>query len=280
MPTKVKRVHYYHADATAVGGIIEAPIIRTIPAQAPLSLPPVGGHDEAVVENYRLDGILSFKRAYTRVAGGKSQKNGGATTVVTSVVEDLNIQEIITADRVVAHIMGEHPAEGYEPKVTFVGTRFDNLRIGGYPIDVVLDLDLCSWGDPETYPDKPTIENADFLKKVSAHYGRMNDSKSLPAWMKERAIPDWVKERHQWDNSKISKMGMVPCSLVKEVRGEFPGKVFGHTLEIGEFGKVYLAELLVDRNSYRLIMMRLEFGCSTEGKGSIGSANFEGRGAP
>jgi hypothetical protein len=280
MPSKIKRVHYYHADATALGGVIDAPIRHTIPAQAPLSLAPVGGHDHAVVENYKLDGILSFKRAYTRVAGGKSEKNNGATTVVTSVVEDLNIQEIITADRVVAHIMGEHPEDGYEPKVTFVGTRFDNLRIGGYPVQVVLDLDLCSWGDPETYPTKPTIENPDFLNKVSEHYRKMNDSKSAAAWMKDRNIPGWVKERHQWDNSMTAKLGMVPCSLVKEIRGEFPGRVFGHALEIGEFGKIFLAELLVDRNSYRLIMMRLEFGCSTSGKGSVASANFEGRTAP
>ncbi len=67
---------------------------------------------------------------------------------------------------------------------------------------------------------------------------------------------------------------------MKEVQGEFPGRVFGNVLDVPEFGKIFLGELLVDHNSFRLIAMRLELGCVTHGKVSLGSSSIEGRTQP
>ena len=276
-----QRVHYYHAAANALGGHIETPFEHSIPVQAPLSLPPVGGYALARAEAYQLQGILSFKSASTQVAGSVSRKNASWTTLVTSTIEGLNVLEIVTADRVVAQISTEHPREGYIPKVTFAGTRFENLRIAGCPVEPVLNLGLCS-PDGDAYPKKPCIDDERFLSAVTDQYRRCGDEKGLAAWIKDRKIPDWVRERYTWDNSKAKRdeKGSVLCSLVQEVRGEFTGKSIGHMAEVAEFGKIFLAELNVDRGAYRLTMLRLELGCLTHGHVSFGVAQTNGSTEP
>lgn len=147
------RIHYYHADTTALGGYIDTPVDQMLPAIAPLSLPPVGGYAVARSEQYRLEGILSFESAYTQVAGSVSRKNGAWTTLATSVVEGLNILDVIVVDRIVSQIATEHPREGYDPKVTFVGTQFQNFKLGGYAIEPVLNLGLCQQAvGPDGFP--------------------------------------------------------------------------------------------------------------------------------
>jgi len=132
--TATSRVHYFHADACAFGGYFERPIERTIVPQAPMSLSPAGGYGSARSENFRLEGLVSYKSASTQVSGHLSKKDGGGwVTLVTSVVEGLNVLDVVTADRLSAQISTEHPLVGDSPKVTFLGTSFENLKIAGCP---------------------------------------------------------------------------------------------------------------------------------------------------
>jgi len=148
------RVHYYHADACAFGGYFQRPIEHVIAPQAPMSLPPSGGYGFARAENFRIEGLVSFKSAFTQVSGHLSKKDrGGWVTLVTAVVEGFNALDIVTADRLCAQISTEHPLEGDNPKVTFLGTSFDNLKIAGYPIKVTLDFRICDQGNGDGYPD-------------------------------------------------------------------------------------------------------------------------------
>ena len=48
------RVHYYHADASGLGGYFESPIAQVIAPQAPMSLSPAGGYGSARSENFRI----------------------------------------------------------------------------------------------------------------------------------------------------------------------------------------------------------------------------------
>ncbi len=67
MDDQVRRTHFYHADASAVGGRIDRPFQQIVPVQAPLSLPAVGGFATARTGDFRFDGILSFQAAQTQV---------------------------------------------------------------------------------------------------------------------------------------------------------------------------------------------------------------------
>ena len=56
-----RRGHQYHADANLLSGILERPILQTIPKQAPLSLRDWrGGHVYQRVQGYDLEGLVSF----------------------------------------------------------------------------------------------------------------------------------------------------------------------------------------------------------------------------
>ena len=44
MQSNAKKVFYYHADASSLGGFIEEPFEGVIPSAASISLPAVGGY--------------------------------------------------------------------------------------------------------------------------------------------------------------------------------------------------------------------------------------------
>jgi hypothetical protein len=256
------RVHYYHADACAFGGFFETPIEHNLVPQAPMSLSPSGGYGSARSENFRLEGVMSYKSASTQVSGHLSKKAGhGWVTLVTASLEGLNVLDVITADRLTAQISTEHPLEGDNPKVTFLGTTFENLKVAGCPIDVTLDFDICDQGNGSAYPSEPCINSDQFLRKVEEQYQHMNNPKDLPGWAKNRSIPDWIKARYTWNDAQADS-GSVLCSIVKEANGKFPGTPYGNVFEVPEFGRIFLGELMVDCKTYRLTMLRLELGCS------------------
>jgi len=286
MATNMNRVHYYHADASALGGHIRRPFDRPIPVQAAVSLPPVGGFVEARgckdPEESQVNSIVSFGNAYSHVSGSVNKDTGALTTMVTSTVENFNVLDTFTADRMVAQISLDHPPGGFIPKVNLIGTQFENVRIGGNRVEIILDLDICSHSNDGEYPDQRCMYDRQFLSKVGEQYRRINDTKSMPDWIEDRTVPQWVQERYQWDDSKdaLSEKGYVLCSVVKEIRGKFPGKHYHNIIEIPDFGKIFLGELIVDCGSFQLIMARLELGSPTEAciSASVGKANGSGGG--
>jgi hypothetical protein len=281
MDTNSKRVHYYHADASALGGHIRRPFDRPIPVQAPVSLPPVGGYAAAHGrKHFKVKSIVSFEAAYTQVAGSVNKENGAFTTLVTSTVEKFNVLDTFTADRLVAQISVDHPPRGYIPKVSLIGTQFENVRIGGERVEIILDLDICRHSNEGEYPNQRCMHDPQFLAKVGEQYRRINDATSMPDWIEDRTVPDWVKDRYQWDDSEaaLHEKGHVLCSIVKEIRGKFPGKHYHNIIEIPEFGKIFLGELIVDYGSYQLIMTRLELGSPTEACVSAATGKVNGTG--
>ncbi len=285
MDNQAPRTHFYDADANAIGGRIERPFDQIVPVQAPLSLPASGGFASTRSNNFNFQGLMSFRSAESKVAGSQSPRNGAWTTVVSTAIEGLNILNVVTADRVVAQISTEHPAEGYVPKVSFVGTQFVNLRISGRVIDPVLDFGFCDPGDGREYPSQPCIENKSFLNKVDEQHRLMHAQQNEKdnRWTRYR---DLLQQRYppktdsNPEGAGNQKRGMVLCSLVQELRGDCPGKTFGHVLVIPDFGRITLGELLVDHNSFHLIMLRLDLGCPVNGGVTGGDTRTNGSSYP
>ena len=97
-----KSSHKYHAVASVLSGHLRRPVDQEIYRQAPVELNDLrGGHFFQRAHNYSLEGLISFTSGYTRVSGNRSLKNHGWVTVATSVVEGLNVADVITVDRLV-----------------------------------------------------------------------------------------------------------------------------------------------------------------------------------
>jgi hypothetical protein len=331
MPGAAKEpYHAYHAEAYILKGELKQPIQQPI---EPFGL--------VVLENTRreslitqsvgetnIEGLISFKRGHTRVAGTHVKQktdlfgrdHAGWVTLSTAAVEGYNVVDVVTADRVVAQLTTEHPPTkdpkrpiGHVPWVNFIGTRFENLRIGGYPVEVELDLAFCG---PRPDDDRPYLQDGGFLNRVQRQLDGIVDSRDLPESLEKKygaeiAYIDDLKKRAKgnknggcWNEASAKGYPKVRCSLVKKIKlpTPIPGvSTFGNAIFIRDFGTVYLAELEVgisqghsdfrhrkgdpssgpgDSNYFTLNMLDMRLGCPSVGNTSSPSAKSNGQTQP
>jgi hypothetical protein len=278
--TKEEPVHNFNAAAQVLSANLEHPVTREVEREAHVRLRPDGTYKFQPTGPLRLEGILSYEAGYTQVGGHKSPKKGhGFVTLSTSVVEGLNILDVLTADRVVAQISTEHPVWDPRqplqvPTVTFLGTRFENLRIDGHKVELNTQFDIL--GEP--VKDTPYHVNETVLERVSEHY---------------KALPDWAKDKkYGWDQAP-GPYGDMKCSLVTRMDKE-RGVPIGHVIDLPHFGKIFLAELTVNREKaapstngepnpetyhFHLEMVRVELGCMAQGSATVVAADANGKGS-
>jgi hypothetical protein len=281
MPQETTRTHQYHAEATVLHGDLYHPLVQEIKPQTNVKLSENGGYLSEHAEPYRLEGVISFKKAYTQVAGSRDPKDGhGWSTLSTSVIEELNVLEVVTADRVVAQIAADHPLEGYVPKVHFLGTRFENLRIAGHPVEIDI------YSDPSFLGDKPENDGAytrhpGLLDRLEQQFERIRKSDN---------VPDEIVRRYSGVSSTSDDIEMIECSLVNHAKGPYPGCSFGHVIDVPGFGKIHLAVLRVEHSDWHngvpkktlfdLTMIELDMGCIGGGKSGVGNGILNGTSAP
>jgi hypothetical protein len=255
MPDKVKRVFHYHAHGHALGGSFTRPVSRFIEVQAPSVLPTIGGYGNARVENFRLDNHIQFKAGYSHVAGSKQQKDNkeSHTTLVTAVVEGLNLLDVVTADRVVLRLSGDHVFSDEESHFSFLGSTLENLKICGHSVEIELNDRLFAHLDTFAKVKKELETDKEFKKMAEDPF--------------HSGTP--TKLRHG--------NGEILCSLVKTIKTNAPGvTVEGHALVIPAFGRVYIAEALIGLNKRTLSMLRFELGSPVEGTAVVSQAAING----
>ncbi len=276
------RTHHYHADGAALTGRLRLPIAQIISPQTHAALPEEGGYFSQRAEKYRLESVISIRSSYTHVTGNRSSKPGqGWTTLTTTVVEGLNVMEVVTADRIVCQIITEHPLDGYVPTINFLGTRFENLRISGCPIEVDLDLNMIG-GKPAG--DAAYSQDSGLTARVKSMLGRVGDHKVLP---------DALRERYNRLSSTLgSPQEEVECSLVKTATGTFPGVSHGHVITVPDFGAIELGKVTIKhddlkpettiprKTTVRLAMIDFHFGCAIDGGATTGTGSANGTTQP
>ncbi len=278
MRSDAKKVFYYHADASSIGGFIEKPLQEMVPSQASASLPSVGGYTTARAEGFNFKEIVSCRSAYTRVSGRTIEDGGRWSTLATSVVEGLNILEIVTADRIVAQLSVEHPSNGGPAQVSFAGSHFEGLRVGGQDVRPALSPNLLG------------IEAGEDNKQTRIAWPNLLQTGQAQARAIVRSIAespdrsgyDWALQRYGWMDSKrdSQKDGCVLCSLVDGVEGTVPGSTIGHFVEIPDFGRIFLGEIVVFPSSIQLAMVRAELGCNVHGALSASVISINGSTMP
>jgi hypothetical protein len=270
-------MHRFDAEAVALSGQLDLPVSQTIAPQAYSKLPEKGGYFNQRSDGFRIETIISFSSAYSHVSGSKSPKPGrGWDTLTTTVVEGLNVMEVLTADRVVGQTITEHPLVGYVPTISFLGTRFENLRIAGFPVEVEFDHNIFG---PKPLDDAPYTHDAGVISRVARQYDRIGSNKDLPAEL---------VERYNQLSPTLGKSEAVECSLVNQVAGRYPGKSFGHIIRVPGFGIITLAKLTVKhenphertkvprKTTFTLTMIDLKLGCPTQGHGGVGGGSSNG----
>ena len=279
MDASQERVFHYHADANALGGVLTHPYKTVITTAANSSLSNAGGYNSSPSVPFHLDHVLSCKAAYTHTTGG--EENGHWTTLTTAVVEDVNLLEVVTADKVVGQIATTHSKVGNNRTVSFVGSQFVNLRINGHDVDPMLDR--------HPFPPKPARNSSRDSKRAKSEVSSFHhkDVRKLAADQSRKVTghshaPGWAKRRYGWLTSvnEIDSRGHLLCSLVKEIEGGVPEDTFGHIIHVPGFGNIFLAEVTVYEGAYHLTMVRAEMGCASSGTVSMASPRTNGTGYP
>ena len=265
----------YHAHGSAIGGTITQPFKADIASSSGTSLPIIGGFGCAKDGPYQLKDVISYESARTYVSGIKTD-DGAYNSVVTCVVEGLNILHMITADAVIGRISSNHK-DGEQPEIIPLGSSFDNLKIAGQPVQVDLNHDV--------FTENPT--HAALLSHHESGKGNKGGAKSTNPpkaryhWglNSEKVPPGLAKGMLMepgagWSKSKSN--GVLHTSLVKQVRPvgtsnsaeELP---YAYAIYIPHVGNLYLAEVFSSADTKRLTMLRLELGSPFVGTVALAS---------
>jgi hypothetical protein len=310
--------HVYHAQAYLLKGELEHPIKQ-----------PIQEYGEVVLENTRreslitqsvgetnIEGLISFKRGHTRVAGAHvktktdifGNDHAGWVTLATAALEGYNVEDIVTVDRVVAQLSTEHPMTNSNvPRVNFIGTRFENLRVGGYPVEVELDLAICG---PKPANDRHYFQDVSFLENVQRQLDGVVESDDFPESMEEGygkkiAYIDELKKHAKEDAIRVVPVDgngypKLRFSLVKKIKPiPIPGvRTFGNHIFIPNFGTVAPAEVEIGiknehhdfrhgkgdppttqpsgSNYFTLEMLKMHLGCPVTGTPGAAGATANG----
>jgi hypothetical protein len=248
-----KKSYRYNAHGHGLSAQFERPVQHLIEVQAAASLPTIGGHGNSRVNKFKFEEFVSFEAAYTHVSGSQNKADSSYTTLVTSTVEGLNILDVITADRIVARLSSEHPAENHEPEIILLGSKLENLRIAGCPVEADLNHELFLRLNTFASIRNELEKNAEFSKMSEDPYQTGQAQK-----------PTGARE-------------VVLCSLVKDMKTSCPGvKRHGHVFVVPQFGKIFVGEVMAKHGTRTLTMLRLELGSPVMSNASVAEVYVNG----
>jgi hypothetical protein len=273
MNASQKKAFYYHADASALGGVLNYPVKQTVSAAGSVSLSPAGGTNSLQLGAFKSQGALSLSSAQVS-ASGTEHEGSGWRTVVTAIIEGLNVFEVVTADRLVAQLSVLHPKDESAPLISLNGTKFENLRLNGELIQPVIDRRLMT-GKPADDGAKATplggIPFTDMLWVAEEQFFAL-----------KRSGVEKLGPRFAYSNpaEDLVRRGTALCSLVQTVEVNAPARSYCHIINVPDFGNIFLGELLVNRFSAHLTMVRVEMGSMEDGDLSAGSVYSNGSTMP
>ena len=233
---KEERTHHYHAEAKALHGELHRPFKEVITPQAQAQLHPSGGYIDQDAKRFGAERAIAYDSAYTHVSGSLETKPGGGwCTLSTCAVVGLNILEVVTADRIVSQIFTEHPLVGYVPRISFLATRFEKLRIAGHKVELEWDLNMLG-GKPEE--DAAYSRHPKLLQHLRMHSERICGYEALPQAAQERynQVPKKILETTETGESKETEIIEYP--LVTSSHGSFTGRSFEHEIHAPNSGDI------------------------------------------
>jgi hypothetical protein len=290
--------HEFHAEAHVLSGDLQHPVEQKIEKHTPVALQDrKGGHLTRLTEDVDIEGLVTFKSGRTRVSGSLSAKNDpknhGWVTIATSVLEGLNVFEIVAADRIVSQVSTDHPLEnGHFPHVTFVGTQFNNLRANGGLLTLKLNLGICG---ERAKDDTSYLSNRDFLDRAQKQTERVAKAEGLPKELQTEYATRLTVINNLLKGNRESREAKVTCSIVESIDNldaiPIPGvRAVGHVLFIPDFGTVSLGEVEVTEvfyegekrpsNYFELMMFKMKLGCVGGGSLSGGGSSANGHTYP
>jgi hypothetical protein len=279
------RVFFYYGHGVGLGGIITRPFQHLIDAKAAASLPITGGKSSAswgkhVVPDVKdpqsadLPKVVSIEETLTE-SHGTLDPDGVHRTRVTTTVHGLNVRDRVTADLVVGKLLTEHYPGEDEARISVAGSEIKGLKIDGVPVHVEFHHEVFEELNTHMKFKNKFDQDPNFRTQMRRQF--------LWGESDTKEIPEFLEEQYRFTSTQKSlpmSKGLVPCSVVKSVKGGKGFQAFNHVLVIPDFGKLFLGELLVLEQSRRLTMMRFALGSPVAGQIAVCGIDGNGTGYP
>jgi hypothetical protein len=236
---------HFRAQAHAFSGEIHHPFWYPIKAKAATSLPTIGGLATARHENFSCHEFVSFKKAHSHVSG-RQVANEVYVTTATTTIDYLDVEGVLTADRIVCHLSSTYDHKHPEGLILAAGSKFENLKINGHKVEVFFRHGF--------------LEELDNFEKL-------------------RNIIE--AERKAGKVAKVGS-GVAVFTLVERIASDLPfvPKDGGYIFEVPNFGKVTVAEIFAEPAARTLTMLHLELGSPQTGNFTIGEGGTNGKPPP
>jgi hypothetical protein len=230
---------FYHASGLALGGKLTGPVPGDIPGQAATSLPTIGGVATASTPGpFDHVGVVAIASGSSEVSGSDDGKvTPTFSTHARAEVTGLNILDLLTATAISAELFSTHQVGDLEITALPGGVMIPDADVGSSFIQNlrILNNPIIPVPDPLFFDNGTVTQLLAAQKASGAALNVKGASRSLTAY--PAASEDL---RHE------------DCPYVVSIfKNEFP-------IVIADFGKVYLGELLINRHSRQLTMLRIE----------------------
>lgn len=237
MANKETQRFLYRAQAVGLAATFQKPFAENVGSLASTALAVTGGVTSAREANFKYRDILSFSLAETHLEGNAGSEPGVFTTLTTTTVENLNVRNVLMADRIVLRMSSRHFMDHSEPVFTFLGSQIENLRLGGSPVDIKNDGEvLAEW---------------DTFSKARGGYRKRYPARKDPG-------------------------STLPLSIIAAVSAPSGMVAEGNRIDFPDFGSIYLGEVFIKEGKRRLTMMRLALGSPVRGDVTIADGDGNG----
>lgn len=294
-------VFLYHAYALALGGWVKDKHgnLATIDSIAPSVLSIAGGHGSASAHDVNVgvrgkypfgdDGPGSFQiyvgHAYTEVRGVEEEDEnpfGIYRTTVRSVLDNVRINDVFEVEHAEAILMSTHDKPGSngdvdEGKVVVGNSNMSGVRVAGKRVGLkkrdIVDREP-SYGALQqlvkgrlsqlALPDNSGAAGDSWLDEL-CDWNDPNAIQGAPQYALDFAAMNQKSQRH------------LRFSLFKDVDlPPTPGaKAFKTSIEVDDFGRIFLGEVMASHGMKQVTMFRIDLGCDNCGGagGSDGTTN-------
>jgi hypothetical protein len=246
---------FHRASGLAFGGEITSAPPAILEAQAPSTLPPIGGLATTVVGAFNHGGIVLFSGGSSEVTGDEVTANDGSSTFntrATATVNGLNVLGKLTVGTVVAQLIAAQQLNAEEVSSLPTGSYFSDLRIDGTPVNLVPVDPLFRFN---TVADLGATAG----KAAIAPQNVNGNALAFPALTPRKG------------SAFFDDCALLTYLFQNPAGGKYPYVVPG-------LGNVYFGEFLITRYSRRLTMLRIELAGPSGESGEVVCAVVEGNG--
>jgi hypothetical protein len=252
---QAERRFLFDAHASTLRGKLTRPSAVTFRSSGTLTVPLSGGEETTRETGLGFEGVLKIGQAESVVTGAYDANADCWKTTLAVTVRDLDILGgRLKADLLEARLTESFHAKDGERTFSIAGSRIDGLVIEGQPVDL-------------NYYDRPFLQTN--WRKV------VEDSGSDEKLQQRLENKDAGFRGRKSPASLLCSLSM-PGPLANGKASVHPGA----QIVIPNFGRIWLAELFMTPDTWRLTMLRAKLGSPAEGEFEIAEASANGHRYP